>query len=110
MEFASMARHGPRRRTIHEFASVVPILPADIQRCTAELVDGPPARTMTMEIKRDSIGPYEIALHWGPKPAWRYLSRTMVRFSKALTFSSPQVGANARGVDLSTARSFRKQT
>ena len=35
-------RHGPRRRTIHEFASVAPILPVDIQPRTTELVDGPP--------------------------------------------------------------------
>jgi hypothetical protein len=40
-------RHGPRRRTVHDFASAIPILPAAIQRCTTELVDGPPSWTMT---------------------------------------------------------------
>jgi hypothetical protein len=40
-------RHGPRRRTIHEFAFAAMILPVNAQLCTTELVDGPPARTMT---------------------------------------------------------------
>jgi hypothetical protein len=55
MDFASVDRHGPLRRTIHEFASAAAILAGSIQLCTPELINGPPARTMTIEMKRKPI-------------------------------------------------------
>jgi hypothetical protein len=62
MEFALMARHGPRRRTIHEFDGAKLNIYQQDRGSGGKFVDGPPSRTMTMEIKRQPIGPYAIAL------------------------------------------------
>jgi hypothetical protein len=64
MEFAPMARHGPRRRTIHEFGDKAEYLPEESSG-GRKFVDGPPSRTMTTEAKRESI--HRSDGHMGPR-------------------------------------------